>query len=92
MSTSVTTEVRHDDGGRQRTVTVIVNSQRVQLPERRMTGLEIKLAAIAQGVEIEATFQLSVKRGHHYEVVGDTDTIAVHAREEFLVVAPDDNS
>jgi Multiubiquitin len=57
-----------------------------------MTGLEIKQTAIAQGVEVESTFQLSVKHGNRYEVVGDTDTVTVHERQEFLIVAPDDNS
>jgi hypothetical protein len=36
--------------------------------------------------------KLSVKHGSRYEVVGDTDLVKVHANEEFLAVAPDDNS
>jgi hypothetical protein len=75
-----------------RTVTVSVNNQPVELPERRVTGLEIKQAAIAQGVHIQPNFQLSVKRGNRYEVVGDDDTVTVRPRQEFLAVAPDDNS
>ena len=93
MSTSASVNVSKDDAHRPRTITVTVNySHTVELPERLMTGLEIKQAAMAQGVEIESSFQLSAKRGHLYEVIGDTDTIRVHQREEFLVVAPDDNS
>jgi hypothetical protein len=92
MSTSAATGDSHDDARHPRTITVTVNNQRVELPERQMTGLEIKQAAVAQGIEVEISFQLSVKRGHRYEVVGDTDTITVHEREEFLIVAPDDNS
>ncbi|OKI45744.1 multiubiquitin domain-containing protein [Micromonospora sp. CB01531] len=75
-----------------RTITVSVNNQQVELPEHRVTGLEIKQAAIAQGVHLQPNFQLSLKRGNRYEVIGDNDTIAVHPNQEFLAVAPDDNS
>jgi hypothetical protein len=71
---------------------VTVNNHPVVLTERRMTGLEIKQAAIAQGAAIEVGFQLSVKKGNHYEVVGDDDPITIHKDQEFLAVAPDDNS
>jgi hypothetical protein len=75
-----------------RTVEVSVNGQPVRLPEREMTGLEIKQAAIAQGVAIGENFQLSVKRGHRYQVVGDADLVRVRPHGEFVCVAPDDNS
>lgn len=71
---------------------VTVNGQPVELADRRMTGLDIKRAAIAQGVAISENFQLSVKRGKHYDVVGDTDEVPVRKDLEFLAVAPDDNS
>ncbi|WP_410580167.1 multiubiquitin domain-containing protein [Amycolatopsis sp. lyj-108] len=71
---------------------VTVNNHPVVLTERRMTGLGIKQAAIAQGAAIEVGFQLSVKKGKHYQVVGDTDTIAIHEGQDFLAVAADDNS
>ncbi|MEV6712838.1 multiubiquitin domain-containing protein [Lentzea sp. NPDC051208] len=71
---------------------VTVNRQAVTLTEHRMTGLEIKQAAKTQGAAVEVDFQLSVKRGQRYEVVGDDDTIAVHKGQEFIAVAPDDNS
>ncbi|MDX8054962.1 multiubiquitin domain-containing protein [Lentzea sp. BCCO 10_0798] len=71
---------------------VTVNKHAVTLTEHRMTGLEIKQAAKDQGAAVEVDFQLSVKRGHRYEVVGDDDTIAVHKGQEFIAVAPDDNS
>jgi hypothetical protein len=75
-----------------RTIEVSVNRQTVHLPEREVTGLEIKKAAIGQGVEIAANFQLSVERGGHLQVVGDADEIRVHEHEKFICVAPDDNS
>jgi hypothetical protein len=73
-------------------VTVQVNNQPVVLPEHKMTGLEIKQTAIEQGVAIEVGFQLSGKHGNRYKVVGDTEQITVHKGQEFLAVAPDDNS
>ncbi len=75
-----------------RTIPVTINNQTVQLPEREMTGLEIKQAAAEQGLPIDTGFQLSVKHGHRYDVVGDTDTTRIHHNLEFLAVPPDDNS
>lgn len=93
MTTSATDNTERLDGNRPRpTIQVTVNSQPVDLPDREMTGSQIKHAAIEQGVAIQANFQLSVKHGHRYEVVGDTDTLRVRQRQEFLAVAPDDNS
>jgi hypothetical protein len=74
------------------TIPVTINNQTVQLPEREMTGLEIKQAAAAQGLPIDTGFQLSVKQGHRYDVVGDTDPVRIHRNLEFLAVPPDDNS
>lgn len=90
--TVTNTGTEHGAADRPRTVEVTVNRQPVELPAREQTGLQIKLAAIEQGVAIQPTFQLSVKHGQRYEVIGDTDTIEVHQGEEFLAVAPDDNS
>ncbi len=82
------------DGAAKRphTVEIIVNTKPVELPEREVTGLEIKQAAIAQGVDIQVTFQLSVRHGGHYKVVGDTDPVKVHHHQDFLCVDKDDNS
>jgi hypothetical protein len=73
-------------------VEVTVNGQPVTLADREVTGLEVKQAAIAQGVAIGLDFQLSVKHGNRYDVVGDSDTVKAHQGQEFLAVAPDDNS
>ena len=78
--------------GRPRTIRVTVNRQPVDLPGREVSGLEVKQAAIAQGVQIQLDFQLSVKHGDRYNVVGDTDEITARENEEFRAVAPDDNS
>jgi hypothetical protein len=90
---STTTEQHIDDAQAHPVrLRVTVNRHPVVLTERRMTGLEVKQAAIAQGAAIEVGFQLSVKEGKHYRVVGDTDTITIHEGQEFLAVAADDNS
>jgi hypothetical protein len=73
-------------------VRVTVNRQPVDLPDRELTGLQIKQAAIAQHVEIQLDFPLSVKHGGRFEPVGDNQPIRVHEHEEFLAVPPDDNS
>jgi hypothetical protein len=75
-----------------RTIRVTVNNQAVELPEREVTGLEIKQDAISQGVQIQLNFPLSVKHGDRYVPVGDDEPIRVHEGEKFLAVAPDDNS
>lgn len=71
---------------------VTVNTHSVILTERRMTGLQVKQAAIAQGAELEVDFQLSVKHGHRFEVVGDTDPVTIREDQEFIAVDTDDNS
>jgi hypothetical protein len=73
-------------------IRVTVNRQPVELPDRELTGLQIKVEAIGQGVDIQQDFPLSVMRGGQYVAVGDQEPIRVHAGEEFLAVAPDDNS
>ena len=91
----MSTATEHTDRGAHEhpvKIQVTVNKHTVTLTERRMTGLEIKQAAKNQGAAVEVDFQLSVKHGNRYEVVGDGDPIAVHAGQEFLAVAPDDNS
>jgi len=75
-----------------RQVRVTVNHQAVLLPKEKLTGLEIKEAAIAQGVHIALNFSLSVKVDGRHKPVPDNKTIEVHAGEEFLAVDPDENS
>lgn len=75
-------------------VTVTVNEQPVTLPKHRDTGLEIKEAAIAQGVEIKLDFILveEAHDGHEAEVIGDDDTIEVNKHSKFTANDGDDNS
>lgn len=72
---------------------VMINNHAVRLPKRRLSGAEIKAAAIAQGVQIDAGFQLWWEKGNgHEEQVSDTDTITTKDGQNFTAVAPDDNS
>lgn len=92
MSTTSERDVTDQDGRPPARIAVTVNNDPVILPARRMTGAEIKAAAIEQGADLQLGFQLSVKRGHHYDVVGDDEVITVHKGDEFIAVAADDNS
>lgn len=85
---------RHREGGGHGRVTEItVNNRPVRLPDDRVSGLEIKEAAIAQGVSIQLDFVLSMRleRGGS-RIVGDTDEIKVQDHARFTAVAGDDNS
>lgn len=74
-------------------VTVLVNGRPVVLTKHRVTGLEIKQAAIAQGVEIELDFILvEERRNGDDRTVGNDDTITVTKKSEFTANAGDDNS
>jgi hypothetical protein len=76
------------------TVTVKVNNQPVILSEHRVTGLEIKQAAIAQDVEIELDFILTLEAhdGQPAETIDDDDTITVTGHSEFSANDGDDDS
>ncbi len=76
-----------------RTITVEFNFVSLNLPKERMTGAEIKAAAIAAGLPIEPGFVLSVARhGDNFEVVGDDETVKIRKGLSFTCVAADDNS
>ena len=74
-------------------VDITVNKKTVRIRGPKATGLQIKEATIAQGVQIELSFQLTEKLGDHKtKIVGDTDTVTVHEGAVFVAVADDDNS
>lgn len=76
-----------------RLVTVTVNNKPVEVPGPRVTGLEIKEAAVSQGVEIELDFQLALIRPNgKREIVGDDDEVTVNKNSVFVATATDDNS
>ena len=74
-------------------ITIIVNNQPVQFQQTEVTGLQIKEAAIKQGVAIATDFQLFLKHGEgKLKLIADGETVKIHEREEFRATAPDDNS
>ena len=92
----MTTDVLEKPGGHvqdDREINILLNEKPVRLIGREHTGREIKDAAIAQGVNIQLDFVLSIERGRgKTEVVGDTDRIKLHPNERFVAIADDDNS
>jgi hypothetical protein len=74
-------------------VEIKVNNNPVRIDGPKATGLQIKEAAIAQGVPIQVTFQLSEKlEDHKTKIIGDTDVVDVRNGLTFVAVADDDNS
>jgi len=74
-------------------VEIVVNKKGVRIEGPKPTGLEIKEAAIAQGVEIELSFQLSEDLGERKtKIIGDSDPVALHEGSVFVAIADDDNS
>lgn len=86
-------EPGHEPEHRPFEVRVTVNGKPVVLREHRVTGLQIKEAAIAQHVAIELSFilQEELPNGHH-KIIGDSDSIEVHDHDRFTAIPNDDNS
>ncbi len=85
--------LEHDLSEDHISVEVVVNNNPVRLEGHEVTGLQIKEAAIAQGVHIDLGFQLWEELGDHRErQIGDPDEVAVREGTRFTAIAPDDNS
>ena len=75
------------------TVAISVNFKPVSMPDRHTTGLEIKQAAIAQGVNIQVDFVLFRDKGHgRRDPIRDDEKIELHRGDKFEAVPGDDNS
>ena len=87
--TSVTAADQHHG-----TVAVTVNNKRVVLPSHRVTGLQIKQAAISQGVDIQLDFILTLEAhdGHPAWTIDNDDTITVTEHSVFTANDGDDDS
>lgn len=92
------TVVRFKDGpvfrSRITSITVKVNNRPVRFTKRRVTGLEIKQAAIAQGVPIDLQFVLyqMTPSGDLGPVIRDHQSVLLRKCDQFRCIAPDDNS
>lgn len=74
-------------------VIVTVNEQPVTLEGHNATGAQIKAAAIAQGVRIQANFVLQEELPNGTSrIVGDNDEVRLREHLRFTAIAPDDNS
>jgi hypothetical protein len=74
-------------------IRIEVNGKEVIVPEKNMTGAEIKAAAIEQGVQIQPNFvlQLELPNGTS-KVIADIEEVKLHNHMSFTAIAPDDNS
>lgn len=75
-------------------VTVKVNTKPVTLTSHRVTGRQIKEAAISQGVDIQLDFLLTLEAhgGQPARTVDDDETITVTKHSEFSANDGDDDS
>ena len=90
MNQSVEAPAGPDRG---RPVPVEVNNKPVKIDGPTATGLQIKKAAIDQGVSIELDFVLAMEGpdGKHI-IIGDSDEVSLQYGEKFYATTPDDNS
>ena len=83
----------HGHGGHDHLVEITVNEQPVKLPNGTATGMQIKTAAIAQGVLIQPNFVLQEELPNGTSrIVGDQDPVHLRHHLRFTAIQPDDNS
>jgi hypothetical protein len=75
-----------------KTVQVIFNRRTIPMPKGKHTGSEIKAFAIMEGIAIEASFILAMKKGNKFHDVADNEVVNVTKGDEFSATAGDDNS
>lgn len=74
-------------------IRIIVNGQAVVMTTKHATGAEIKAAAIAAGVPIQADFVLSeVRPSGEQKIVPDDHQVSLKDGDEFWAIPGDDNS
>jgi Multiubiquitin len=84
--------IEADEHKHEHKVVITVNNRDVTVEAPKNTGFGVKEAAIAQGVNIEADFQLAEVHGKRRMIIGDDDVITIAAGAKFVATAPDDNS
>jgi len=76
-------------------VEILVNERPVKLEMGEWTGIEIKNAAVQQGVPIQADFVLTLEKPNgQSQIIGDQDSVKIHPGHPitFTAIADDDNS
>jgi hypothetical protein len=72
---------------------ILVNEHGVIVNDNRMTGRDIKQAAVDQGVPIQVDFVLSEEQPNgRPRIIGDDEVVTVNKHSKFHAVSPDDNS
>jgi len=75
------------------TIEILVNGKSVTVPDREVNGLEIKQAAIAQGLNIQLDFLVFRDLSNGQQVaVKDDEPVRVHHKERFDILCNDDHS
>lgn len=79
--------------GKTHTIEIEVNGKPVEMTKVEATGLAIKEAAVAQGVNIQVGFMLQQELPNgSSKVVGNDDIVQLRKHLRFTAIAPDDNS
>lgn len=93
METATHEQEREASEKHPKLIEIKVNGRTVRLPKAELTGIEIKQAAIAQGVPIELGFilQQELPNGNS-RIIGDHDLVKIRPHERFTAIANDDNS
>lgn len=73
-------------------VAITVNNKQVTVTGPRTTGMDVKQAAVDQGVDIGLDFQLAEVKGKGRVIIGDDEVVTVNKNSKFIATAPDDNS
>ena len=82
-----------DPGAEPKKVEIEVNGKKVEMLEGPASGLEIKQAAIKQGVGIQQNFVLQQEMPNGTgKVIGDDDKVVIREHLSFTAIEPDDNS
>jgi hypothetical protein len=75
------------------TVTITVNNRPVIVEGPRVSGLDIKQAAIDQGLTITLDFVLSeIRPNGRPRIIGNEDEVTVNKNSAFTAIADDDDS
>ncbi len=73
-------------------VVIIVNDTAVTVPDNRVSGAQIKEAAIAAGVPITSAFVLFIETARGRELVRDDEVVKVNKNSVFEAITDDVNS
>jgi len=83
-----------DEAKKVKKIEIKVNNNPVVMDEKKVTGLEIKQAAVNQGVDIQIDFHLSMEKenGGWRRIDNDTEVTLSEKHRVFRAVQGDENS